>query len=116
MRSFVSAQSRVEDGCCRDAELPAIQLLYHASNEARNTATIACSTIEHMYPVNMHVLLALLLATAVHGQQQQVLDLLSVQQEALQVPLRAVGQLTNGCTGYLIGPCHVCAAATAAST
>lgn len=28
-------------------------------------------------------------------------------QEALQLPLSAIGQLSNGCTGFLIGPCHV---------
>jgi hypothetical protein len=33
--------------------------------------------------------------------------LLPVAEESLQLPLRAVGQLSNGCTGYLIGPCHV---------
>lgn len=33
--------------------------------------------------------------------------LLPVADESLQLPLRAVGQLSNGCTGYLIGPCHV---------
>lgn len=55
----------------------------------------------------MFVLLhALLAARAVAGQPGA--DLLPVQQqESLGVPLRAVGQLSNGCTGYLIGPCHV---------
>ena len=28
-------------------------------------------------------------------------------QEAVQLPLSAIGQLSNGCTGFLIGPCHV---------
>jgi hypothetical protein len=52
------------------------------------------------------LLLALLTARTVGGQPGA--DILPVQgQESLGVPLRAVGQLSNGCTGYLIGPCHV---------
>lgn len=27
--------------------------------------------------------------------------------ESKQLPLRTIGQLANGCTGFLIGPCHV---------
>jgi hypothetical protein len=128
MWSAVSAHLPVDDGCCSDAQrYLQIQLLYLYSHEASNNAAITFtdssfnSIIARMHVhVSTHVLIALLLAssaTAVHGQQQQqVLDLLSVQQEAVQMPLRAVGQLSNGCTGYLIGPCHVSAAGCAAST
>lgn len=54
----------------------------------------------------MYALLLVLSAISVVAAQPGA-DLLSVQQESLDVPLKAIGQLTNGCTGYLIGPCHV---------
>jgi hypothetical protein len=51
------------------------------------------------------VLLALLLTPA---EAQPGADLLPVTAaESSAAPLNAIGQLTNGCTGYLIGPCHV---------
>lgn len=58
------------------------------------------------------MILLVLLAALVTAAASQELTPISSTQETLSAPLRAVGQLSNGCTGYLIGPCHVRNAST----